>query len=181
MKIAVLTLGCKTNQAESSYIKSAAVNSGHSLVTLNDSPDVCIINTCTVTAKSDAQSRQLIRKALRAGADVLVTGCYSEIRKEEIKGISPDLKIVNNNDKTNIINTLGSKSETIPLNYYSDRSRPFVKIQDGCNYSCAYCTIPRARGRSRSRAIEEIVSEIGLLEEKGFAEVVLTEIGRAHV
>ncbi len=180
MKIAVLTLGCKTNQAESNYIKNAAVSSGHSIVTLKDSPDICIINTCTVTAKSDYQSRQIIRRALKTGARVLVTGCYSEISADEIKAISPDLKVIGNLQKSNIIKILGIDTETIALNYFPDRSRPFVKIQDGCNYACSYCTIPKARGRSRSRAVEEIVSEISMLEDNGFAEVVLTGIHIGH-
>jgi len=180
MKIAVLTLGCKTNQAESNYIKNAAVSSGHSIVTLKDSPDICIVNTCTVTAKSDYQSRQMIRRALRTGAEVLVTGCYSEIRAEEILAISPGLKVVCNQEKPNIIKLLGSDIESGSLSYFSDRSRPFVKIQDGCNHSCSYCTIPKARGGSRSRPVEEIVREIRMLEDSEFAEVVLTGIHIGH-
>ncbi len=180
MKIAVLTLGCKTNQAESNQIKNAAVSSGHSIVTLKDSPDVCIINTCTVTAKSDYQSRQMIRRALRTGAEVLVTGCYSELRADEVLSVSPGLKIVENRDKSIIISMLGISSGTGSSAYFSDRSRPFVKIQDGCNYSCSYCTIPVARGRSRSRPPEEIVSEVRMLENKEFAEVVLTGIHIGH-
>jgi len=180
MRIAVLTLGCKTNQAESNYIKNAAVGSGHSIVTLKDSPDICIINTCTVTAKSDYQSRQIIRRALKTGARVLVTGCYSEISADEISAISPDLEVVSNLGKTNVIKMLGIDTETISLSYFPDRSRPFVKIQDGCNYACSYCTIPKARGHSRSRAVEEIAGEIGMLESNGFAEVVLTGIHIGH-
>lgn len=180
MRIAVLTLGCKTNQAESNYIKNAAVGSGHSIVTLRDSPDICIINTCTVTAKSDYQSRQIIRRALKTGARVLVTGCYSEISADEISAISPDLEVVSNQGKTNIIKMLGLDAETISLSYFPDRSRPFVKIQDGCNYACSYCTIPKARGHSRSRPVEEITGEISMIESNGFAEVVLTGIHIGH-
>ncbi|HEC98703.1 MAG TPA: tRNA (N(6)-L-threonylcarbamoyladenosine(37)-C(2))-methylthiotransferase MtaB [Nitrospirae bacterium] len=180
MRIAVLTLGCKTNQAESNYIKNAAVGSGHLIVTLKDSPDICIINTCTVTAKSDYQSRQIIRRALKTGARVLVTGCYSEISADEVTAISPDLKIIANQQKSNIINILGINTETVSLNYFPDRSRPFVKIQDGCNYSCSYCTIPKARGHSVSRPVEEIAGEISMLESNGFAEVVLTGIHIGH-
>ncbi|MEC4684464.1 MAG: tRNA (N(6)-L-threonylcarbamoyladenosine(37)-C(2))-methylthiotransferase MtaB [Nitrospirota bacterium] len=180
MRIAVLTLGCKTNQAESNYIKNAAVGSGHSIVTLRDSPDICIINTCTVTAKSDYQSRQIIRRALKTGARVIVTGCYSEISADEISAISPDLEVVSNQGKINVIKILGLDAETISLSYFPDRSRPFVKIQDGCNYACSYCTIPKARGRSRSRPVEEITEEISMLESNGFAEVVLTGIHIGH-
>ncbi|NOZ25170.1 MAG: tRNA (N(6)-L-threonylcarbamoyladenosine(37)-C(2))-methylthiotransferase MtaB [Nitrospirae bacterium] len=180
MKIAVLTLGCKTNQAESNYIKNAAVSAGHTIVSHKDSPDVCIVNTCTVTAKSDYQSRQMIRRVLRTGAKVFVTGCYSELRADDILAISPELSVISNRDKYNIVSMLGIDGETASLSHFSDRSRPFVKIQDGCNYSCSYCTIPRARGGSRSRPAEEIVREIRMLEESEFAEVVLTGIHVGH-
>ncbi|MDP3112445.1 MAG: hypothetical protein Q8M71_10125, partial [Thermodesulfovibrionales bacterium] len=87
MKISVLTLGCKVNQAESSSIEGALKSFGHKIVELTEKPEVCIINTCTVTSKSDYQSRQLIRRAHRAGARVLVTGCYSELNKESVSAM----------------------------------------------------------------------------------------------
>lgn len=176
MKIAVLTLGCKTNLAESDYIKQLFLSSGHDIVKLNDSPDICVINTCTVTKKSDYQCRQLIRRAVRTGAKVIVTGCYSEISEEEIKGISPEIRIVKNDEKDIIINIIDNNTESKALSKTRliDRARPFVKIQEGCNFRCSYCVIHRARGRSVSRHRNEIVSEIKLLEEAGYDEVVLT-------
>lgn len=190
MKYAVLTLGCKTNQAESGLIQKGITDSGHSIVALKDSPDVCVINTCTVTAKSDYQSRQLIRRALRAGAEVVVTGCYAESGKEQIRDISAGLKVVGNEGKEDIHRLLDLKpgKGTGVINTSrggaavsgSFRSRPFVKIQDGCNYSCTYCAITTARGRSRSLPEREILGQIKALEEEGFAEVVLTGIHIGH-
>ena len=176
MKIAVITLGCKTNLAESDYIKQLFLSSGHDIVKLNDSPDICVINTCTVTKKSDYQCRQIIRRALKTGARVYVTGCYSQISEEEIKCISPEIRIVKNNEKDNIINIINNKTESNTLSKIKmiDRARPFVKIQEGCNFRCSYCVIHRARGKSISRHREEIIAEIKLLEEAGFDEVVLT-------
>ncbi len=180
MKVAVLTLGCKTNQAESEKIISAVLGGGHSLVSLKDSPDLCIINTCTVTAKTDCQARQLVRRALKTGAEIVVTGCYSELRGREVKALSPRLKIIPNNEKSRIVSMLGAQSETPPLTPGRGRARPLVKIQDGCNYSCSYCAIPMARGRSRSRSMEEITAEVRSLEEAGFGEIVLTGIHIGH-
>jgi threonylcarbamoyladenosine tRNA methylthiotransferase MtaB len=175
MKIAVLTLGCKTNLAESDYIKQVFLHRGHDLVKLNDSPDICVINTCTVTKKSDYQCRQIIRKALKTGARVYVTGCYSQISEEEIKRISSEIRIIRNDEKDNIINIIDNNSESnISSKIRIDRARPFVKIQEGCNFQCSYCVIHRARGRSVSRPKDEIISEINLLEDSGYDEAVLT-------
>lgn len=180
MKITVLTLGCKTNQAESNYIENAIASSGHSLVAVKDFPDICIINTCTVTSKSDYQCRQLIRRALKTSTEVVVTGCYSEISEAEIRAISPDIKIVKNNEKNRIINRLDINNKSITRDFFTKRARPLVKIQEGCNYSCSYCAIPAARGRSRSRPRRDIIKEILLLEGKGFKEAVLTGTHIGH-
>ncbi|NOY65061.1 MAG: tRNA (N(6)-L-threonylcarbamoyladenosine(37)-C(2))-methylthiotransferase MtaB [Nitrospirae bacterium] len=175
MKIAVLTLGCKTNLAESDYMKQLFLKRGHDLVKLKDSPDICVINTCTVTKKSDYQCRQIIRRALKTGARVYVTGCYSQISEEEIKRISPEIRIVRNDEKDYIINVIDDNTESKTSSKVRiDRARPFVKIQEGCNFRCSYCVIHRARGRSVSRQRDEIISEINLLEEAGYDEVVLT-------
>ncbi|HDO35609.1 MAG TPA: tRNA (N(6)-L-threonylcarbamoyladenosine(37)-C(2))-methylthiotransferase MtaB [Nitrospirae bacterium] len=185
MKITVLTLGCKTNLAESDSLKTEALDAGHRLVDLGESPEVCIINTCTVTGKSDYQSRQLMRRALRAGARVIVTGCYPEVAAQEITAISSDIEIVKNSKKLNIINkllpknnnnTLSSRLPTPNTGSAIGRSRPIVKIQDGCNYSCTYCSIHLARGRSVSRPVRDVVSDLRKLEGLGYAEAVLAGI-----
>jgi len=175
MKISILTLGCKANQAESLDMESHLRSAGYSIVDLSQNPDLCIINTCTVTAKSDYQSRQLIRRAARAGSKVIVTGCYSEIKKDEVNAIEGVFKVVPNEEKDFIIKELIQNISTNTLNYSSGRSRFFLKIQDGCNYSCSYCVIPRARGRSRSLIPEVIIDRIREITPY-FREVVLTGI-----
>jgi threonylcarbamoyladenosine tRNA methylthiotransferase MtaB len=175
MNISIVTLGCKVNQAESAAIEGAFRNCGFSIVGLSESPDYCIINTCTVTAKSDYQSRQLIRKAAKTGAKVIVTGCYAQLKPDELKGIAGVDRVVPNINKHNIVNILSSNNSSCTL-YYSNRSRPLVKVQDGCNHACSYCLIPKARGKSRSVTISEVIDEVLCHEANGYNEVVLTGI-----
>lgn len=176
MKAAILTLGCKVNQAESTFIEGNLIDSGFSIVGLSAHPDYCIINTCSITAKSDYQSRQLIRRALRSGAKrVIVTGCYSQLRSEDIKKIDSRIEIVHNRDKYGIINLLECNLSSYCLGL-SGRSRPYVKIQDGCNHSCTYCIVPKARGKSKSTGVSEILDEIWKIESQGYNEIVLTGI-----
>lgn len=176
MRISVLTLGCKVNQSESSIIESAFLEGGHDIVSLFERPDLCIVNTCTVTAKSDYQSRQFIRRAWRAGARVIVTGCYSELQSEKVSGMEGVVKVVSNKDKFSIIRELTGFSSTFPLyNQKTGRSRLFLKVQDGCNYSCSFCLIPRARGTSRSMPIEEVMYQLDR-DLWPFQEIVLTGI-----
>lgn len=177
MKISILTLGCKVNQAESSLIEGALKNNGNEIVDIVEKPDVCIVNTCTVTAKSDYQSRQLIRRAYRAGARVFVTGCYAELNKESVQSMKGVEAIVNNTNKLSIISKLSNK--TIDVSSYfpsASKSRFFLKIQDGCNYSCTYCTIPKARGASKSITPDTVVRQAGEAASSGYNEIVLTGI-----
>ena len=191
MKIAIQTLGCKVNQAESSAIEGLLRKNNFKVVKLDGSPDVCIINTCTVTAKSDYQSRQLIRRAVKSGARVIATGCYTQLKPDDLKKIDGLSLMIGNAEKTNIIehirklSTKNSGTSTIicppdsPLMYqpyYSTRSRAFLKIQDGCNFSCTYCTVPLARGRSRSLALDDVMLSVEKLFESGYREIVLTGI-----
>ena len=177
MRIAIQTLGCKTNQAESLEIESYLIQDGNSVVEISDRPDICIINTCSVTAKADQQSRQLIRKALRNNAKVIVTGCYAELYADRIKEIGDSIEIIKNVDKDSIISKIFNRKPafTCASGQYS-RKRPIVKIQDGCNFSCSYCSIPMARGRSRSMPMKEIIDKINKYEESGYKEVVLAGI-----
>lgn len=177
MKIAVVTLGCKTNQAESFQWENMLCTAGHQIVTVSDNPDLCIINTCTVTAKADYQSRQLIQRALRAHAKVIVTGCYAELNQTTLKALNKDIEIVRNGDKDTLLELLAledSEKNSTPLHY--PRQRPIIKVQDGCNYSCSYCAITLARGRSRSVPAIEIVEEIKKYEAAGYREIILTGI-----
>lgn len=136
MRISILTLGCKTNQAESLNIESALKSAGNDIVAISESPDLCIINTCTVTAKADQQSRQLIHKALRNNAKVIVTGCYAELNADEIRKIGSSIDVIKNGDKDSIISKLTNIDQTdLCINSNYPRHRPIVKVQDGCNSS----------------------------------------------
>lgn len=176
MKVAVLTLGCKANQSESFVIEANLRSRGCEIVDLEEQPDYCIINTCSVTSKSDYQSRQLIRRASKSGSRVIVTGCYSELNKDFVRTMDGVADVVDVNNKHNIPDMLAHVSSCIPLNYYSpSKSRFFLKIQDGCNSSCSYCIIPKARGRSRSIPLEEIIEQIPAISNS-YNEIVLTGI-----
>jgi len=173
LKVSILTLGCKTNLSESDLLKAAALGAGYQLVELTEHPDICIINTCTVTSKADYQSRQLLRRAIKAGAKkIIVTGCYAQLEPETLQQLSANLKIIPINKK----NLIYKEINLIPSSTLSNipRARPFVKIQEGCDFRCSYCIVWKARGRARSRDIEEIVNEVKVLEESGYLEVVLT-------
>jgi threonylcarbamoyladenosine tRNA methylthiotransferase MtaB len=190
MKVSIQTLGCKVNQSESASIEGTLRVNGYEMVDHSDGPDICVINTCTVTSKSDYQSRQLIRKAVKSGAKVIATGCYAQLRPEEISGIDGINVILGNSDKDGLVDCIKNLSRnsrpSIIVNpptarlksapYYSDRSRAFLKIQDGCNLSCTYCTVPLARGKSRSLGRDDILSSVGRLFAEGYREIVLTGI-----
>ncbi|MGO9014190.1 MAG: tRNA (N(6)-L-threonylcarbamoyladenosine(37)-C(2))-methylthiotransferase MtaB [Dissulfurispiraceae bacterium] len=177
MRISILTLGCKTNQSESFSIEGSLKLAGNDIVDITDAPDLCIINTCTVTAKADRQSRQLIYRALRNNAKVIVTGCYSELNADEIKRIGSTIDIIKNSEKESIVTKLTNFNPGDPcVNNRYPRHRPIVKVQDGCNFSCSYCAIPKARGRSRSESYDEIIRKINEYDAWGYKEVVLTGI-----
>lgn len=175
MKAAIFTLGCRVNQSESELIEGNLKSHGFFIVSLSEKPDYCIINTCSVTAKSDYQSRQLIRRAVRSGAKVIVTGCYSQLNAEDIAKIDSNIEIVGNIDKVSYINKLFNITSCNDISY-SSRSRPHVKVQEGCNYSCSYCIVPLARGKSRSVQLKTILKHINNFVESGFQEIVLTGI-----
>ncbi|MDP3298120.1 MAG: tRNA (N(6)-L-threonylcarbamoyladenosine(37)-C(2))-methylthiotransferase MtaB [Thermodesulfovibrionia bacterium] len=192
MRIAITTLGCKVNQADSASIQGALKEKGYEIVpTLRDNPDVCIVNTCAVTAKSDYQSRQMIRKAAKSGAKVIATGCYAQLRSDEltkIKGVNLILgnsqkdrlpeyldKLSQNNDKPlQVVETPAAPLTLKP--YFSDRTRAFLKIQDGCSLSCSYCTVPLARGKNRSLSSQDVLKAVNKFNTDGYKEIVLTGI-----
>lgn len=176
MKFSIHTLGCKVNQSESDLIEANLKRAGWSVSDLSEQPDYSIINTCTVTAKSDYQSRQLIRRALRAGSKVIVTGCYSQLRPEEIMAIDKNIEIVDSKNKLKIANMFLKNNEISKTNISDNRSRPYLKVQDGCNFSCSYCTVPSARGKSRSIEISEATKIAEEIDASGYKEIVLTGI-----
>lgn len=176
MKVSILTLGCRVNQSESDIIEANLKRAGWSITDLSEHPDYCIINTCTVTAKSDYQSRQLIRRAVRTGAKVIVTGCYSQLRPEEIININGAIGIADSKDKFRIVSSLLNNNERINAFISGNRSRPYLKVQDGCNFACSYCAVPLARGRSRSIGIQEALKRAEEIEAAGYNEIVITGI-----
>ena len=180
MRVALLSLGCKVNQSELINIEAALRGlESISIVGLDEKPDICVINTCTVTAKSDYQSRQLIRRAAGTGARVIVTGCYSELNPQAVKGMKGVSNVVANNEKDLIINVISNESSSAALNNgiaRGSRSRYFLKIQDGCNYACSYCIVWKARGRARSVNPETVIERVRRAVENGYKEIVLTGI-----
>ena len=197
-KFSITTLGCKVNQAESEAIAQDLLSSDWSTAADCDKAEVCIINTCTVTQKASMQSRQAIRKAIRSNpkARVIVTGCYAQTAPQEINRIDGVDHVIGHDKKLSISRMTLSKSiETIddripsfsdtrnsgrfqmmPTAISASRTRPFLKIQDGCNAFCTYCIVPYARGRSRSMPLENVLQSIQQLAEADFHEVVLTGI-----
>jgi len=188
-RCAFYTLGCKVNQYETQGIRESFIKAGYEEVRFDSPSDIYVINTCTVTAKTDKESRRLIRKLHRRNplARIIVTGCYVELNEDKIKDIPGVCFIVKNKDKDKIIDIIDSKEIhytqspnsvylALTISDFKDRTKAFLKVQDGCNNFCSYCKIPLVRGRSRSRDIESTVAEFKRLITKGFKEIVLTGI-----
>jgi len=192
LKIAFHTLGCKVNYSESSYIASVFKDKGYLIVAFSDKANIYVINTCAVTQAAVKKSRHFIKKArsLNPDALVVVTGCISETEGEELeKNEGIDL-IVGANQKFSLFesveNHIKNKTLAKPLIKNSDiffstfsveeRTRSFLKIQDGCNYFCTYCVIPYARGRSRSGYIDNIMKNVSLIKSKNINEIIITGI-----
>jgi len=188
MRIAFTTLGCKINQFETDALQQDLLSRGNTVVPFDAEADVYIINTCSVTAKSDTQSRQVIRSAVRRGkgANVVVTGCYAEMRPDDIRNIPGVGVVIGNRDKTLISDHIMSKVSTgkrdsLPatksvLNALQSRTRGVLKIQDGCDNRCSYCIVPLARGGSRSATPGDVLHEFRCLVGKGCPEVVMTGV-----
>ena len=194
-KAAYYTLGCKLNFAETSTIGRALLAQGIRSVRPQEEADICVINTCSVTEQADKKCRTMIRKAAREhpGAFVIVTGCYAQLSPEEVADIEGvDLVIgaekkldlaeyldlsVSKPSSASIIHSRTKDIRSFRLSSSSDeRTRHFLKVQDGCDYHCTYCTIPKARGRSRSGSVSEIVAEAERIASVGGREIVLTGV-----
>ncbi|MFO7645325.1 MAG: tRNA (N(6)-L-threonylcarbamoyladenosine(37)-C(2))-methylthiotransferase MtaB [Desulfosarcina sp.] len=196
----IKTLGCKVNQCESEAIGNALLDSDPGLVcAAHGSADVVIVNTCTVTSKAAMQSRQAVRRAVREnpGARIVVTGCHAQVAAAELAAIPGVNQVVGNREKTRIPDAIlgqadgctadsapaacpdssaGEAFDPLPGIAHGSRTRPFLKIQDGCDAFCTYCIVPHARGRSRSLAVEPVLSQVRQLSRLGYHEVVLTGI-----
>jgi threonylcarbamoyladenosine tRNA methylthiotransferase MtaB len=198
-KFAMTTLGCKVNQFESEAIAQYLKASGWTMVRKEEESNVHIVNTCTVTQKASAQSRQAIRKAIRSHphARIIATGCDAQIQTEEIQKIKGVHAIIGHGDKHKIPEMILASSfpehspypvticrdvlheyrfRQIPIRPNGNRTRPFLKIQDGCDAFCTYCIVPYARGPSRSMPLKSVLQNIGQIERAGFHEVVLSGI-----
>jgi threonylcarbamoyladenosine tRNA methylthiotransferase MtaB len=190
MRIAFTTLGCKINQYETDVIRKDLQSKGNTIVPFDEEADVYVINTCSVTAKSDYQCRQIIRSAVKRGqgARVVVTGCYAETRPKELVAIPGVGLVIGNHDKSRLPDLImggatgvdtaktrtGAESTNSPV--LPGRTRGFLKIQDGCDNRCTYCIVPMARGRSRSTVPERVIDEFERLVRSGCPEVVLSGI-----
>lgn len=192
--VAIATLGCKTNQFESAAMEERLKAVGFTVVPFAAGASLVIVNSCTVTSATDAQSRNLIRKArrLNPGCRVVVTGCYAQVDPQALQDIPGVAVVLGNAEKRNFLDYLEETGEgtrvavsdiaietaavPLPLTAFAERSRAFVQIQNGCNAFCSYCIIPYARGRSRSVAPNEVIEQIRTLTARGYAEVVLTGI-----
>ncbi|RIH65212.1 tRNA (N(6)-L-threonylcarbamoyladenosine(37)-C(2))-methylthiotransferase MtaB [Mariniphaga sediminis] len=193
-KAAFYTLGCKLNFSETSSIAGTFKEVGFERVGFEEEADVYVINTCSVTNQGDKASRNIVRQAVRRNpnAMVIVVGCYSQLKPEEVGHIEGVDMVLGTQEKFNIPAYLGNlekrKSTEIKVTRlaniksyhkafsWGDRTRSFLKIQDGCDYYCSFCTIPYARGRSRNDTIENTVKEARKAVEKGYKEVVLTGV-----
>ena len=193
-RVAITTLGCKTNQFESATMSEALGRDGFRVVPFDEVADIYVINTCTVTARTDAESRLLIRRAKRRNreAKVVVTGCYAQIAfdslqempgvdlvlgNREKKGITGLLKEIGTGPRVMVSDiSLEKRAEGVALETFAEHTRAFLQVQNGCNAFCSYCIVPYVRGRSRSVPPEEVLSGIGTFARKGFREVVLTGI-----
>ncbi len=197
-RVALHTLGCKLNYAETSMIGKQFVDRGFVVVEFGDQADVCVINTCSVTQRADRECRQLIRRALRTSANplVVVTGCYAQLEPEEVASINGVDLVLGAKEKFNLFDYISPDS--IEKNEYphvhvseigtvdnfgigystsaTDRTRAFLIVQDGCDYNCSFCTIPLARGASRSQSIEACIEQASILVAQGYKEIVLTGV-----
>lgn len=194
-KVAFCTLGCKVNQYETNAMEQKFIQAGYEIVEFTEIADIYVINTCTVTNMSDKKSRQMIRKAkqLNENAIVVAVGCYVQTAKEKLEIIEELDLILGNNEKKDIVKYVEEhKNGTKEIKYndvlhqdeydeygfvtHIEQTRAIVKVQDGCDRFCSYCAIPYARGKVRSRKIENIIEEITKLAEDGIKEVVVTGI-----
>ncbi|HSW71789.1 MAG TPA: tRNA (N(6)-L-threonylcarbamoyladenosine(37)-C(2))-methylthiotransferase MtaB, partial [Chlamydiales bacterium] len=182
-KFKITTLGCRTNQYESQGYLDQLKGMGFVLAAEDEKADLCVVNTCTVTAEADKSSKAKIRQLLRDNPEgkVVVTGCLvenSEKVRDDLLGLSPNVQIVRNLEKEELVAQVFPEEEVLEflISGFEAHTRAFVKVQDGCNSFCTYCIIPYTRGRSRSRPVPEILDEIRGLVKNGYKEVVLTGI-----
>lgn len=195
-KVSFYTIGCKLNFAETSTISEEFKKRGFEIVEFGEPADVCVINTCSVTENADRDCRRIVRKALKVSpnAFIIVTGCYAQLRPDEIAKIEGVDLILGSNEKFKIFDFVGDFHKNYHAQIFvspiseisefhiasstptSDRTRAFLKVQDGCDYNCSYCTIPLARGESRSPEVNIILEKAKTLAQLGYKEIVLSGV-----
>ncbi len=196
MKASFHTLGCKLNFSETSTIGQQFLQNGFEIVDFKEEADVCVINTCSVTENAEKECRQLVRRIRRLNSNtfIAVTGCYAQLRPAEIAAIDGVDAVLGNGEKFKIFSLFDNfdknefscvyvnPTETLSVfnaAYSTDadsRTRAFLKIQDGCDYKCTFCTIPLARGKSRSQNEDEVIDELKSLINNGYKEIILTGV-----
>ena len=194
-KVAFYTLGCKLNFSETSTLSRLFEEGGYAKVDFEEHPDIFIINTCSVTENADKKCKQLVRRALKINPEglIAIVGCYAQLKPEEIGKIPGVDLVLGANEKFNVLDhiekisakleksivqfdSIKKTTEFIPSYSYGDRTRSFLKVQDGCDYFCTFCTIPLARGKSRNATISETVNEAKKIAQTEIKEVVLTGV-----
>ena len=193
-KVAFHTMGCKTNFSDTSTISNEMLSHGYQKVSYKEEADIYVLNTCSVTENADKEARKLIRQARRRNpyAKIAVIGCYAQLQPDQISNIASVDLVLGASEKFNLLTHLNSLNDNnqskivrLPINQNNsfqssftngERTRSYLKIQDGCNYNCSFCTIPLARGRSRSDTIENTVKIAQNIADSGAKEIVLTGI-----
>src|ERR1700761_1415084 len=193
-KVAFYTLGCKLNYSETSSIGRLFNNAGYHTVDFTDTPDVYVINTCSVTDNADKKCKKVVKEALKISPNAYVTivGCYAQLKPKEIAEIPGVDMVLGAAEKFNIVEhitdlTKNAKAvvynqpvteanQFVPSFSVGERTRTFLKVQDGCDYSCTFCTIPLARGNSRSDTIESVLEQARQIAGSGVKEIVLTGV-----
>ena len=193
-KVALTTLGCKLNYSETSTISRQFTDNGYELVKFDEFSNLYVINTCSVTENADKQFKSFVKKALKinSNAFIVAIGCYAQLKPKELASVSGVDLVLGSNEKFKILDYLNDLSkndfgeihscEIGETNFYKssysigDRTRSFLKVQDGCDYKCSYCTIPLARGISRSDSLANIISSAKSISKSGIKEIVLTGV-----
>ena len=191
-KMAFVTLGCKLNYAETSTYERGLIREGVEVVPWEEKADIYLVNTCTVTEHSDKKCRNIIRKLHRVSpeASIFVTGCYAQLKKEEILRIEGVTAVFGADEKPLVVPSISAflkpagdkdavkcrRTDFLPAYSSGERTRSFLKVQDGCDYFCSYCTVPYARGRSRNIPISDIVRQAEEIASGGIREIVLTGV-----